>query len=101
MAAKVYSAAVVGLEATVVEVEADIGRSLPNVLVVGLPDTSVQEARERVRAAIRNSSLKFPATRVTINLAPGSVKKAGPVYDLPVALAILIASSELKPCLSF
>ena len=96
MSAKVYSAAVVGLDSTVVEVEADIGRSLPNILVVGLPDTSVQEAKERVRAAIKNSGLKFPATRITVNLAPGNVKKAGPVYDLPVALAILIASGELK-----
>lgn len=97
MSSKVYSAAIVGLDSIIVEVEADIGRSLPNILVVGLPDTSVQEARERVRAAIKNSGLKFPATRVTVNLAPGNVKKAGPVYDLPVALAILIASGELNP----
>jgi magnesium chelatase family protein len=97
MAAKVYAAAAVGLEATVVEVEADIGRSLPNVLVVGLPDASVQEARERVRAAIKNSGLQFPTTRVTINLAPGHVRKEGPAFDLPVALAILLASGELVP----
>src|SRR3989338_3746643 len=96
MSAKVYSAAVVGLDSTVVEVEADIGRSLPNILVVVLQDTSVEEEKERVRAAIKNSGLKFPATRITVNLAPGNVKKAGPVYDLPVALAILIASGELK-----
>src|SRR3989338_7772784 len=101
MSAKVYSAAVVGMDSTIVEVEADIGRSLPNILVVGLPDASVQEARERVRSAIKNSGLKFPATRVTVNLAPGNVKKAGPVYDLPVALAILIASQELKPKIPF
>src|SRR3989344_9266481 len=101
MSAKVYSAAVVGLDSTIVEVEADIGRSLPNILVVGLPDASVQEARERVRSAIKNSDLKFPATRVTVNLAPGSVKKAGPIYDLPVALAILIASGELVPRVDF
>ena len=101
MSAKVYSAAVVGLDSTIVEVEADIGRSLPNILVVGLPDKSVQEARERVRSAIKNSDLKFPATRVTVNLAPGSVKKAGPIYDLPVALAILIASGELVPRVDF
>lgn len=97
MSAKVFSAATVGLDAIVVEVEADIGRSLPNILMVGLPDASVKEARERVRAAIKNSGLKFPTTRVAVNLAPGNVRKAGPAYDLPVALAILIASSELTP----
>ncbi|PJE75586.1 magnesium chelatase [Candidatus Uhrbacteria bacterium CG10_big_fil_rev_8_21_14_0_10_48_11] len=96
MSAKVYSAATIGLDAVTVEVEADIGRSLPNVLVVGLPDTAVQEARERVRAAIKNSGLKFPTTRVTVNLAPGDIKKEGPLYDLPVALAILLASEEVR-----
>jgi magnesium chelatase family protein len=97
MAAKVYSAVNVGLEAAVVDVEADIGRSLPNFLIVGLPDAAVQEARERVRAAIKNSGLKFPSTRVTVNLAPGDLKKEGPAYDLPVALAILVAAGELTP----
>ncbi len=93
--AKVLSAAVIGLEATLVEVEVDIGRSLPNILIVGLPDAAVQEARERVRAAIKNSGLRFPSTRVTVNLAPGDVRKEGPLYDLPVALAVLAASEEL------
>lgn len=94
--AKVFSAAMVGLEAIRVEVEADIGRALPNILIVGLPDASVQEAKERVRSAIRNSSLEFPKTRVTVNLAPGDVRKEGPLYDLPVAIAVLLASGELK-----
>ena len=63
--------------------------------MVGLPDVAVQESRERVRAAVKNSGLRFPTTRVTVNLAPGHVRKAGPAYDLPVALAILLASGEL------
>lgn len=92
---KVFSSAPQGLEAALVEIEVDIGRSLPNIIVVGLPDASVKEARERVRAAIKNSGLKFPTTRVTVNLAPGNVKKEGPGYDLPVALAVLMASEEI------
>lgn len=95
--AKIYSAAVVGLQAIVVEVEAYIGRSLPNIAIVGLPDTAVQEARERVRAAIKHSEYPFPKTRVTINLAPGNVRKIGSLYDLPVALAILLAADTLRP----
>lgn len=96
MPAKVFSAATLGLESTLVEVEVDIGRSLPNILLVGLPDAAVQEAKERVRAAIKNSGLRFPATRVTVNLAPGDVRKEGPMYDLPVAVAVLLAADELK-----
>jgi len=100
MPAKIFSAATIGLNALTVEVEADIGRSLPSVLMVGLPDTSVQESKERVRAAIKNSNFSFPTTRVTINLAPGDVRKEGPLYDLPVAIAILCASDELRPSIS-
>lgn len=100
MSAKVFSAALVGLDGLTVEVEADVGRALPAVLVVGLPDTAVQESRERVRSAIKNSNLRFPTTKVTVNLAPGDVKKSGPLYDLPVALAILIAAGELHTPLS-
>ncbi len=74
-----------------VRVEADIASGLPQMAVVGLPDTAVQEARERVRAAIRNSDYPFPQTRVTVNLAPGNVKKAGTGFDLPIALAVLQA----------
>ncbi|MFA7286349.1 MAG: YifB family Mg chelatase-like AAA ATPase [Patescibacteria group bacterium] len=97
MAARVFSAATVGLDAVTVAVEADVGRSLPSVLIVGLPDTAVQEARERVRSAVKHSGLPFPTTRVTVNLAPGGVKKEGPLYDLPIALAILLASGVVTP----
>lgn len=91
MSSKVLSAAVVGLDAEIVEVEADISSGLSHFTIVGLPDTAVQESRERVRAAIKNSDLPFPRTRVTVNLAPADLKKEGPAYDLPIAISILLA----------
>lgn len=94
MLAKVYSCAVIGLDGVLVEVEVDVGAGSPGMVVVGLPDTAVQESKERVRAAIRNSGGKFPHGRVTVNLAPADIKKAGPTYDLPIALGILIASRQ-------
>ena len=96
MSAKILSAAVVGLDAVPVEVEADVAQGLPNFVVVGLPDASVQESRERVRAAIRNAGLHFPRTRLTVNLAPADIRKEGPAYDLPIAIAILEAASVLQ-----
>jgi magnesium chelatase family protein len=95
MLAKVLTCAVVGLDGAIVEVEADIGFGLPAVTVVGLPDTAVQEARERVRSAIKNSGCVFPMRRVTVNLAPADLKKEGPAYDLPLALAIVMASEQV------
>ncbi|KSV16077.1 magnesium chelatase [Dehalococcoides mccartyi] len=96
MLAKVSSCAIIGLEGTIVEVEADISAGLPSFTIVGLPDTAIQEARERVRAAIRNSGFTFPVKRIVANLAPADFKKAGPAYDLSIALAILISSEQLK-----
>jgi magnesium chelatase family protein len=95
MLAKVMSCAVVGLEGAIVEVEADISPGLPSFTIVGLPDTAVQEARERVRAAIRNSGCIFPNRRITVNLAPADLKKAGPAYDLPIAIGILLSSEQV------
>ncbi|MBM4445926.1 MAG: YifB family Mg chelatase-like AAA ATPase [Chloroflexi bacterium] len=95
MLAKVMSCAVVGLEGAIVEVEVDISPGLPSFTVVGLPDTAVQEARERVRAAIRNSGCIFPTRRITVNLAPADLKKAGPAYDLPIAIGILLSSEQV------
>ena len=86
MLAKVISCAIVGLEGAVVEVEVDISPGLPSFTIVGLPDAAVQEARERVRAAIRNSGCNFPTRRIVVNLAPADLKKAGPAYDLPIAV---------------
>lgn len=95
MLAKVYSCAVIGLEGMLVEVEVDIAHGLPTFTVVGLGDTAVQESRERVRAAIRNSGQTFPMKRITVNLAPGDLRKAGPAYDLPIAIGLLLASEQI------
>jgi len=95
MSSKIFSAAIVGLDAELVEVEADISPGLGHFTIVGLPDTAVQESRERVRAAIKNSGLPFPRTRVTVNLAPADLKKEGPAYDLPIAISVLASSKDL------
>jgi len=87
---------VVGLEGAIVEVEVDISPGLPAFTIVGLPDAAVQEAKERVRAAIRNSGCTFPMKRITVNLAPADLKKEGPAYDLPIAIGILLSSEQLS-----
>lgn len=97
MLAKVFSSAVVGLDAVPIEVEVDIAsQGLPSFTIVGLPDKAVEEAKERVRSAIRNSGADFPAKRITVNLAPADLPKEGPSYDLPIALGILLASEQIK-----
>ncbi|HKC14800.1 MAG TPA: YifB family Mg chelatase-like AAA ATPase [Patescibacteria group bacterium] len=97
MLAKVLSGALVGLDGVLVEVEVDIAsQGLPSFTIVGLPDKAVEESRERVRAALKNSGFDFPARRITVNLAPADLPKEGPTYDLPIALGILIASEQLK-----
>ena len=95
MLAKVLSCAVVGLDGVLVEEEVDVGQGLPGIFVVGLPDAAVQESRERVRSAIRNSGGRVPLGKVTVNLAPADLKKAGPTYDLPIALGVLLASRQV------
>ncbi len=95
MLAKSQTCAVVGLDGFIVQVEVDISNGLPVFNVVGLPDTAVQEARERVRAALRNSGCEFPMRRITVNLAPADLKKAGPAYDLPIAVGILLSSGQI------
>ncbi len=96
MLAKVRSGAIVGLDGAIVEVEVDISSGLPAFTIVGLPDAAVQEARERVRAAIRNSGCTFPMKRIVVNLAPADLKKAGPAYDLPIAVGILLSSEQVS-----
>ena len=81
--AKVHSCAIVGLEGAIVEVEVDTARGLASFAIVGLPDTAVQESRERVQAAVKNAGMTFPHGRLTVNLAPASLRKEGPAYDLP------------------
>jgi magnesium chelatase family protein len=96
MFARTLSGAVVGIEAALVEVQCDISPGLPSFAIVGLPEKEVQESRERIRSAIRNSGYEFPAKRITVNLAPADVKKEGVGLDLPLALAILRATEQLR-----
>ena len=96
MLARARSVALIGVDAVPIEVEVDVSPGLPAFTVVGLPDQAVSEARERVRAALRNAGLPFPAARITVNLAPADLRKEGPLYDLPIALGLL-AAQELLP----
>jgi magnesium chelatase family protein len=93
---KICSAALLGVEAFLVEVEVDVASGLPSFNIVGLPDTAIQESRERVRSALTNSEFRFPIQRITVNLAPADVKKEGPALDLPIALGILVANDQLQ-----
>lgn len=95
MHARTWSAALVGLDAVPVCVEADVSAGLPAMVLVGLPDAAIQESKERVRAAIRNAGLSFPMQRVVVNLAPGDLRKEGPSFDLAIAMAVLAASKQL------
>ena len=96
MIARVQSFALSGLEGVAVTVETDVSRGLPSYEIVGLPDAAVKESKERVKSAVKNSALEFPAHRVTVNLAPAYVKKEGSAFDLPVAVALLIADGTLQ-----
>ncbi|HEY8732542.1 MAG TPA: YifB family Mg chelatase-like AAA ATPase [Candidatus Limnocylindria bacterium] len=93
--ARTLGCALWGLETALVTVEVDVANGLPHFAIVGLPDTAVQEARERVRAAIRNAGFEFPLRRVTVNLAPAERRKEGTGFDLPIALALLRATGQL------
>ena len=94
--AKIYSATVVGLNAEPVEVEVDISSGKIGLTIVGLPDRVVEESKERVRSAIKNSDASFPMRRITVNLAPADVRKEGPVFDLPIAVGTLVASNQIE-----
>jgi magnesium chelatase family protein len=96
MLSSVCSAALFGLDAIAVTVEVDVTFGLPALVLVGLPDTSVRESRDRVRTAIRNSGFDFPRQRVTVNLAPADVRKAGTAFDLPIALGVLAATGIVR-----
>lgn len=97
MSAKVLSAAVIGLDAEIVEVEADmVGGDMGVISVVGLPDAAVSESRERVKSAIKNSSLYYPKAKVTVNLAPADLRKHGPIYDLPIAISLMLAAKSFS-----
>jgi magnesium chelatase family protein len=97
MLAKIVSGATLGLEGRLVEVEVDApDEGFPAFNIVGLPDKAVEESKERVRSALKNSGAKFPDGRITVNLAPADLPKVGPAYDLPIALGILIASGQIS-----
>jgi magnesium chelatase family protein len=93
--ASLLTAAVFGIDASIVHVEVDVSFGLPSFAMVGLPDASVRESRDRVRSAIRNSGFEFPPHRITVNLAPADVRKEGPAYDLSIAVGILLSSGQV------
>jgi magnesium chelatase family protein len=97
MLARIFSCAVVGLDGVVVEVEVDYTNGLPGMTLVGLPDAAVQESRERVQTAVKNAGLHYPRHRVVVNLAPATVRKEGPAYDLPIALGVIVLGGHLPP----
>jgi len=97
MLSRVHSAALLGLDAYPVEVEVDIALGLPAFSIVGLPDAAVKESKERVQAALKNSGLKFPVKRITVNLAPADIRKEGSAFDLPSAVGILVADGVVPP----
>lgn len=96
MFARVKSLGLFGIDSYKVEVEADLSSGLPRFDVVGLPDAAVKESRERVRASIKNCGLDFPVSRITVNIAPANIKKEGAIYDLPIFIAILKASGQIR-----
>lgn len=96
MITKVQSCGLVGLDGYIVDVEIDVAMGMPAFDIVGLPDAAVKESRERVRAAVKNSGFSFPSRRITINLAPAHIKKEGPIYDLPMAVAFLTATEQVR-----
>ena len=100
MASKLNSLGMLGMNAFLVEVETDLSKGIPSFDIVGLPDTSVKESRDRVRASIKNCGFEFPISRITVNLAPADVKKVGSIYDLPILLSILKASDQITCNLS-
>ncbi len=95
MLAKIHSAALVGLDAHIIDVEVDIAGGLPQFSVVGLPDATVRESRDRVRSALKNTGFHFPAKKITVNLAPANIKKEGAGLDLAIAIGILVAEEVI------
>src|SRR2546422_5150137 len=96
MLARVRSAAVLGIDAYLVDVETDIANGLPTFATVGLPQGAVKEGRERVYAALANTGYTFPLKRITVNLAPADIRKDGSAFDLPIALGVLAATEQIS-----
>ncbi|MBI5873840.1 MAG: YifB family Mg chelatase-like AAA ATPase [Candidatus Omnitrophica bacterium] len=99
MLAKVHTFSVVGIDALQVEIEVDVSNGLPNIAIVGLPDSTIKESKERVRSGLKNSEFTYPADKITVNLAPANVKKEGSSFDLAIALGILAASKQIDKTL--
>ena len=97
MLARVWSAAIAGIDAIKVGVEVDVSGGLPKIIVVGLPDVAIQESRERVKAALKNTGFAFPVRKIVINLTPADLRKEGPCFDLPISVGILAASEQVDP----
>ena len=97
MLARVWSAAIAGINAIKVGVEVDVAGGLPQTVIVGLPGTAIQESRERVKAALKNSGFAFPVRKIVVNLTPADLRKEGPSFDLPIAIGILAASEQVNP----
>jgi len=95
MLSRIWSASLIGIDAVKVGVEVDVSNGMPATIVVGLPDTAVQESRERVKTAIKNSGFVFPMRRIIINLTPADLRKEGPIYDLPIAVGVLASSEQI------
>ena len=97
MLARVWSAAIAGIDAIKVGVEVDVSGGLPKIIVVGLPDVAIQESRERVKAALKNAGFALPVRKIVINLTPADLRKEGPCFDLPISIGILAASEQVDP----
>ena len=97
MLARVWSAAIAGVDATKVGVEVDVSGGLPKTIIVGLPDMAIQESKERVKAALKNAGFVFPVRKIVVNLTPADLRKEGPCFDLPIGVGILAASEQVNP----
>ena len=97
MLSKILSYGLVGIEAYPIEIEVDVRQGLPSINFAGLPDQATKESKDRIKCAINNSGFKYPAERITVNLAPADIPKSGPAFDLAIALGILASSSQIDP----
>jgi magnesium chelatase family protein len=97
MLARVWSASIVGIDAVKVGVEVDVSGGLPGIIILGLPDSAIQESKERVKATLKNAGFAFPLRKIVINLTPADLRKEGPAFDLPISVGILAASEQVSP----
>ncbi|MFM5890763.1 MAG: magnesium chelatase domain-containing protein, partial [Dolichospermum sp.] len=96
MLARVWSASIIGIDAVKVGVEVDVSGGLPGIVILGLPDSAIQESKERVKATLKNAGFAFPMRKIVINLTPADLRKEGPAFDLPISIGILAASEQVN-----